>query len=397
MKNIYAILVITFLLVSCGGEKKNSVEKVLESNNLELIRKKRGELVGEQQAIHDQIKLLDEKISVIDTSKNVPLITTFLAKAERFEHVLELQGNVTTKNLLVITPEFSGILTNVYVKEGQNVTKGQILGKIDDGGLSQQLAQLRIQSDLAKTTYERQKRLWEENIGSEIQFLQAKSTYEAQEEAINQLQQQINKTVIRAPFSGTIDDVITEQGSVVAAGQSPLMRIVNLDAMYIEVEVPETYVSNVVKGKKVEVDLPVLGKKIDTKIRQASDYINPANRTFKVEIEVPNKDRQIKPNLTARLKINDYTSENAILIPQSVISENSNGDQYVYIVSDKNENGIGTAKRQIIKTGRTQGDVIEVLENLEKGAEIIKEGARSVKDGQSVEVIKYKEGDNDKN
>lgn len=395
MKHIYSLVIITFLLVSCGGEKKNSVENVLESNSLETIRKKRGELVNEQQAINEQIKLLDEKIKTIDTAKHVPLITTFTAKTEKFEHVLELQGNVTTKNLLVITPEYNGILTNVYVKEGQKVSKGQLLAKIDDGGLSQQIAQLRIQADLAKTTYERQKRLWEQNIGSEIQYLQAKSTYESQQEAVNQVQQQVAKTIVRAPFTGTIDDVITEQGSVVVAGQSQLMRIVNLDDMYIEVEVPESYISNVIKGKKVQVDLPVLGETIDTKIRQASDFINPANRTFKAEIEVPNEDKNIKPNLTARLKINDYTSENAVLIPQSVISENADGEQYVYIVIDKNSESIGTAKRLIIETGRTQGDVIEVLKNLEKGVEVIKEGARSVKDGQSVEVINYKENEND--
>ncbi|WP_431132615.1 efflux RND transporter periplasmic adaptor subunit [Psychroserpens mesophilus] len=395
MKNIYSLFLITFLLVSCSSEKKNSVENVIESNSLETIRKKREALVNEQQTINDKIKLLDEKIKSLDTSKHVPLITTFTAKPEKFEHILELQGNVTTKNLLVITPEYNGILTHVYVKEGQKVSKGQLLAKIDDGGLSQQLAQLKIQSDLAKTTYERQKRLWEQNIGSEIQFLQAKSTYESQQEAVNQLQQQIAKTNVKAPFSGTIDDVITEQGSVVIAGQSQLMRIVNLDDMYIEVEVPESYVSDVVKGKKVKVELPVLGKTIETKIRQASDFINPANRTFKAEIEVPNKDKDIKPNLTARLKINDYTSENAILIPQSVISENSEGEQYVYVVTDKNAEGIGTSKRIIIETGKTQGDIIEVVKNLEQGAEIIKEGARSVKDGQTVEVINYKEDNND--
>ena len=395
MKNIYSIVIIALLLVSCGGEKKNSTAKVLESNSLETIRKKRGELVNEQQAIHDEIKLLDDKIKSLDTTQHVPLITTFTAKAEKFEHVLELQGNVTTKNLLTITPEYNGILTRVYVKEGQKVRKGQLLAKIDDGGLSQQVAQLKIQSELAKTTFERQKRLWDQNIGSEIQYLQAKSTYESQQEAVSQLQQQIAKTTVTAPFSGTIDDVITEQGSVVAAGQTPLMRIVNLNDMYIEVEVPESYISNVVKGKKVEVEIPVLGKTIDATIRQASDFINPANRTFKVEIEVANKDKDIKPNLTARLKINDYTSENAILIPQSVISENADGEQYVYVVTDKNAKGIGNAKRIIIKTGKTQGDVIEVLKHLETGAEIIKEGARSVKDGQSVEVISYKEEGNE--
>ena len=369
MKNIYLVLSLSLLLLSCGGEKTKTVEEVIATANTETIRTKRSDLVAEQQTLHEQIKQLDEALSQYDTLKKIPLITTFTAKQEVFNHFLELQGNVTTKNLLVITPEYNGILTNVYVKEGQRVSKGQILGKIDDGGLSQQLAQLQIQSDLAKTTFERQQRLWDQNIGSEIQYLQAKSSYDGQSRAVAQLQQQIAKTVIRAPFSGTIDDVITEQGSVVAAGQTQLMRIVNLDNMYIETDVPESY------------------KTITAKIRQTGDVINPANRTFKVEVAVPNKEDAIKPNLTARLKINDYTNENALLIPQSIISENADGEQYIYLVNDKNNNDEGVAKKVIIKTGRTQGDVIEVLEGIANGAEIINEGARSVEDGQTVKVI----------
>lgn len=389
MKNILSLALTAIILTSCGGDKKNSVENVLESNNLETIRQKRASLVSEQEAINEKIKMLDDAISKIDTVKKVPLITTFTAKQELFKHVLEIQGNVTTKNLLTITPEYNGILTNVYVKEGQKVTKGQTLAKIDDGGLSQQLAQLQIQAELAKTTYERQKRLWEQNIGSEIQYLQAKSTYESQNEAVNQLKQQVAKTTVKAPFTGTIDDVITERGSVVAAGQTPLMRIVNLSDMYIETNVPESYVTEVTKGKQVSVEFPVLGKTIETEIRQAGDFINPANRTFKVEVAIPNKDKTIKPNLTARLKINDYTNEKAILIPQSIISENAEGHQYVYVVNDKNGNEEGVAERVIIKTGKTQGDIIEVLEGIENGTEIIEEGARSVKDGQTVKVINY--------
>lgn len=390
MKHIYSLLIVTLLLVSCGGEnKRNSVERVLESNNLETIRQKRSELVDEQQAVQEKIKRLDQAISKIDTIKHVPLITTLTAKEEVFNHVLEIQGNVTTKNLLVITPEYNGILTNVYVKEGQKVTKGQTLAKIDDGGLSQQLAQLQIEADLAKTTYERQKRLWDQNIGSEIQYLQAKSTYEAQSEAVNQLKQQIAKTTVKAPFTGTIDDVITEQGSVVAAGQTQLMRIVSLKDMYIETDIPERYITDVTRGKQVKVEFPVLGKSIDTEIRQAGDFINPANRTFKVEVAIPNNEKNIKPNLTAKLKINDYTNENAILIPQSIISENAEGEQYVYVVNEKNANDEGVAERVIIKTGKTQGDVIEVLEGIDNDVEIVQEGARSVKDGQTVKVINY--------
>ncbi|WP_296381121.1 efflux RND transporter periplasmic adaptor subunit [Winogradskyella sp.] len=387
MKHIFSFLLITIFITSCSSDKNKTVEAVIETDNLEQIRLKRGEVVAKQQEIAEQLKQLDERIAVLDTTKKVPLITTFTAKLDVFNHYLELQGNVSTKNNLVVFPEYSGILSHVYVKEGQKVTKGQTLAKIDDGGMSQQLAQAQIQANLAKTTFERQERLWNQKIGSEIQFLQAKSTYEGQEQAVNQIKQQIGKTIVRAPFTGTIDDIITEQGSVVASGQSQLMRIVNLNNMYIETNVPERYITNVTKNKDVEVEFPILGKKMNAKVRQAGDFINPANRTFKVEIAVPNKDRSIKPNLTAKLKINDYTNEKALLIPQSIISENANGEQYIYIIKSKNADGEGIAERIIIETGKTQGDVIEVLKGIENGTEIIQEGARSVKNGQTVKVL----------
>ena len=386
MKYILSISLIALLLVSCGNDKAQSVEDIIASNDLEQIRGKKAILDAEQHALATQLKQLEEKIKELDPQEKIPLVTTIETKQSVFNHFVELQGNVSTKQNLVVFPEYSGILTNVYVKEGQQVSKGQLLAKIDDGGLSQQVAQIQIQADLAKTTFERQERLWNQKIGSEIQYLQAKSSYEAQKKAVNQLQQQIGKTNVRAPFSGTIDDVITEQGTVVAPGQSQLFRIVNLDNMYIETDVPERYISNVTPGKEVQVEFPILGASMDAKIRQAGSFINPANRTFKVEVAIPNKDNSIKPNLTAKLKINDYTNNEAILIPQSIISENAKGEQYVYTLKDKSE-GKATAKRVIITTGKTQGDDIEVLSGLESGNEIIQEGARSVKDGQEVKIL----------
>ncbi|MDB9961373.1 efflux RND transporter periplasmic adaptor subunit [Oceanihabitans sp.] len=387
MKNIYSLVIITLLLISCDQNKELSIEDIIDTNDLETIRKKRAEVVLQQQHVSNQLKQLDSTIALLDTTKKIPLITTFKSEQNVFMHYLELQGNVSTKMNLMIFPEYSGVLTRVYVKEGQQVSKGQILAKIDDGGMSQQLAQAEIQSNLAKTTFDRQERLWNQKIGSEIQYLQAKSNYEAQAQMVNQIKQQIGKTVVRAPFSGTIDDVISEQGSVVGAGQSQLMRIVNLDNMYIETNVPESHISNVTINKDVKIEFPVLGKTVDAKIRQAGNFINPANRTFKIEIAIPNKDKDIKPNLTAKVKINDYTNDKAILIPQSIISENANGEQYVYVVNDKKSNNEGVARRVIIETGKTQGDVIEVLKGLENGDEIIQEGARSVKDGQTVKIL----------
>lgn len=374
------------MITSCSSDKKKSVEDVIATNNLKEIRAKKDQIILKQLEIVDQLKRLYSKIEELDTTKKAVLISTFIVKEEVFYHYLELQGNVSTKDLLVIYPEYAGILAKVYVKEGQYVKKGQILAKIDDGGLSQQLAQLQIQTNLAKTTFERQDRLWKQNIGSEMQYLQAKSNFEVQQQMVNQIQIQLDKTIVKAPFSGTIDDIISEQGSVVAPGQSQLMRIVNLDNMYIETNVPESNILTVVKNKTVIVEFPVLGKTIHAKIRQASNYINPANRTFKVEIAVPNKDKSIKPNLTVKLKINDYTNKKALLIPQSIVLENSKGEQYIYVIIDKQEDNIAVVKKAIIQTGKTQGDVIEVLSGIENGTEVINEGTRRVEEGQTVQV-----------
>ncbi|TYA74480.1 efflux RND transporter periplasmic adaptor subunit [Seonamhaeicola marinus] len=387
MKYIYLTVLSAIILTSCGGDKNKSVEDIIASKDLELIRQKKTELDAQAQEISNQLKQLEKEIKELDPQEKVPLITTFAAKETVFNHFVELQGSVSTKQNVVIYPEYSGTLTKVYVKEGQKVSKGQTLAKIDDGGLSQQLTQLQIQTDLAKTTFERQERLWNQKIGSEIQYLQAKSAYEAQEQAVKQLKEQVGKTVVRAPFSGTIDDVITEQGTVVAPGQSMLFRIVNLRDMYIETDVPERFISSIVPGKEVEVEFPILGEKLDAKVRQAGNFINPANRTFKAEVAINNKDNKIKPNLTAKLKINDYTSEKAILIKQSIISENAEGDQYIYIIADKNDT-MAKAKRVFVKTGKTQGDNIEILSGLKNGDEIIDEGARTVKDGQDVKILK---------
>ena len=390
MKNIFYLLSLSLLLasVSCGEAKKNSTEAILESNDLEKIQQKRDELTNELVAVEADIKQLDEKLKEINPERNIPLITSYEVKSEEFKHYLELQGSVETKKNVVLNAEMGGVLQKVYVTEGQKVSKGQTLAKIDDGGLAQQLAQMEIQLDLAKTTFERQKRLWDQQIGSEIQYLQAKSSYEGQVNAVKQMKSQLAKSVITAPFSGVIDDIITEEGNVVSPGQTPILRLVNLSDMYIKTDVPESYITDVTEGKTVEVTFPVLGETVETKVKQTGSYINPNNRTFNAEVEVPNKNKNIKPNLTARLKINDYTNEDAILVPQNIISENAEGEQYLYVLENI-EDEKAVAKQVIVETGKTQGDNIEILSGLKDGDMIIQEGARSVKEGQTVKIINY--------
>jgi len=388
MKKIFSIFAIILVLSSCRGQKEQSLIDVIASKDLAQIRAKKSELDNKMQQISAEIKLLNTEIEILDTLKRVPLVTAIKLKNEVFTHFLELQGNVTTKQNVLIYPEVAGTLEKVFVKEGQKVSKGQALGRIDNGGLEQQVAQLEATTALAKTTFDRQKRLWDEKIGSEIQYLQTKTNYESSKNQLAQLKKQIDKFTIRAPFSGVIDDVIKDQGTVVAPGPgAEIFRIVNLSNMFIEADIPESYITDVTIGKYVEIDFPVLGKSLETKVRQTGNFINPANRTFKIEVGVPNNDRSIKPNLTAKLKINDYTNAEAILIPQSIISENANGEQYVYVIKNLN-NDKGIATQTVVKTGKTQGDVIEILEGVTSGDVLIEAGARSVKNGQEVKISK---------
>ena len=387
MKKLISIFLLTLVLYSCGGGAEKSVDTIIAQGDLNAIRAKKNELSEKQKELEVQIKELDSTIAVLDKNERLPLVTTITATPEEFVHYLELQGDVMTKQNVLISPEMQGTLLKVYVKEGQQVSKGQILATIDDGGLASQLQQLKTQAELSKTTFERQKRLWEQKIGSEIQYLQAKANYEAQENTVSQLQSQLGKSSIRAPFSGVIDDVIKDQGTVVSPGPgSEIFRIVNLSDMYIDVEVPETYLGSIAVGKEAQIYFPVLGDTIMSTIRQTSNFINPGNRSFRVQIAIPNKNENIKPNLSAKVRLNDYTSDKAILVPQSIISENADGQQYTYIAENPDEEGIAIAKRVIITTGKTQTGLVEILTGIEGGNHVIKEGARSVKEGQKVKI-----------
>ena len=383
MRSILKLIVLSLIIVSCGGNKNESVDSLIAEGNIEALKEKRSALNEEQRTAAMQVKKIDSVLELKSGNKNLPLVSSIVVKDTLFNHYLELQGSVETKQNIVISPEFNGLLERIYVKEGQRVNKGQLLAKIDDGGISQQLAQMETQLALAKTTFERRQRLWEQNIGSEIEYLQAKAQYEGQQNSVAQMRSQVGKTTIRAPFTGTIEDVIAEQGTVVASGQTQIMRLVSLEDMYIEAEIPEDYLTSVSENTPVTINFPILNKTVDSKVRQASNYISPTNRTFRIEVAVPNKDKSIKPNLTARLKINDYTSEKALLIPLSVISENADGEQYVYIAEGEDT---PVAKRQIIETGRSQGQNIEVLSGLSNGDFVIKEGARTVKEGQELQI-----------
>ena len=386
MKKILIIISVAATLISCGGKEK-TVDEIVAGNNLEEINAKKNELTAKQNAILDEIEKLDIAIANLDSSLSIPVITTIEAKATSFKHYVQIQGNVQTKENIVIYPEYAGVLTRVLVKEGQFVNKGEVLAKIDDGGLNQQLSQMETQLALAKTTFERQERLWKDKIGSEIQFLQAKANYEAQQKSVNQMKEQLAKTTITAPFSGVIDDVMSEQGQVVSPGMNQLFRIINLKDMFIEAEIPENYITNIRTGSQVNVYFPVLNDTVTSTIRQVSNYINPNNRTFKIEIAITNENKMVKPNMTALLSINNYVIDSALVLPQAIISENAEGEKYVYAVK-KGKKNRNYAEKRLVKIGKTQNGVAEITEGIANGDIIIEEGARTVKEEEQVLIKK---------
>ena len=327
MKNIF-ILFLIVSLTSC--ENNSTLNSILESNDIEQIKLKRKQIAAAQQDFSSKLQVIDNKLEELNTNPQLPIVEAFKVNPVKFDHYIQVQGSVNSYELINIYPEFSGIVKNIYVKSGEIVKKGQSLIKIDDGGLKEQLSQLEIGFELTKTTFERQQRLWDQNIGSEIKFLETKSMYEAQKQGINQLKKQIKKTLIEAPFSGTIDNVVVKKGEVVYPGRSNLMMLLNLDNLYIESNVPEKYIASIRSGNKAIVHFPLLDKTITTTIRQSGSYINPINRTFKIEMDIDKNNLNIKPNLNSKVRINDYSNSSALMVNQNFISIDSDNKEYVY-------------------------------------------------------------------
>ena len=377
------IIFIIVSIVSC--ENIPTLKTVLESNDMEQIKLKRKEIAASQQDLVNKLQIIDNKLEELNTNPQLPIVKVVTVSSERFDHFVQVQGSVKSDELINIFPEFSGVIKNIYVKSGDIVKKGQPLIKIDDGGLKEQLSQLEIRFELTKTTFERQKRLWNQKIGSEIKFLETKSIYEIQKQGINQLKRQIKKTLIEAPFSGTIDNVVAKKGEVVYPGKSNLMMLLNLSNLYIESNVPEKYISTISSGNKAVVHFPLLNKTILTTVRQSGNYINPINRTFKIEMDIKKNNLNIKPNLNSKVNINDYSNKEALMLNQNFISIDSNNKEYVYKMYDKN-NKTYVSKTSIV-TGKNDGVNVEVLSGLNSSDKIVSEGIRKLVDNAQVQII----------
>lgn len=378
-KHITLILASALLVIGCGKKEEatGSIDDLIKG-------KKVTELQAKKTALQADIDKIDAALTQLNVKVDEALVSVQAIQDTVFTHYLEVQGNVDTKENIIVQPEFSGTLVNLNAKAGQSVAKGQILGRVDDAGLSQQLASLENQFALAKTNFDRQKNLWDKKIGSEMQYLQAQTNMISAQKGVAQLKAQLAKTVIRAPFSGTIDEVFVEKGQVVAPGTPQgLMRIVNVSNMYVSTSVPETYIGKLKVGTEVDVFLTSLGKTYKGKVRQVGNFINPSNRSFGIEVSVPNPQGLLRPNQVAKLRIIDYTNKKAIVAPSNSIQKDASGENYVYVATNIKDK-TATAKKVVVQVGQSSDNVTEILSGLTAQDMIVTDGVNNISEGMKL-------------
>lgn len=388
MKKTIISLSFSFLLVACGQETEKVVSSITSNKGtLDELQIQKANYTLQIKGLTLALDSLNQKLEKISGSQKRVLVTALEIKPQIFNHTIEIQANIKTRKNLQLFPEFGGRLNQILVKEGQEVKKGTLLAVIDGAGLQDQLDQMKLQLELVKTTFERTQRLWDQKIGSEMMYLEAKTRFKSQQKQVAQMRDQLSKTKIHAPFSGVIDEIIARKGSALAPGMTPVMRIVNLDNMYVESDVPENYLANITKGSLAKVSIPVLNETQNTVVRQTGNFIQPNNRTFRVEAPIKNPTGMIKPNLNARLSIVDYSNLEALMIPFRVIRKNAKGNSFVFILTGQEENNGYIAEQRFVTLGMSKDELVEITKGVNTEDLIVDEGVSLLVTGQKVKRI----------
>jgi len=374
MKKIIILLTIAIITFSCEKEVKNS--------SLEELNTEKTALVSKIDSLKNKLNIVEQEISKLDQSKKLQLVSISPVQNKVFKHFIEIQGIVQADKNIEIRSELGGTVKNIYVKEGQRVAKGQTLIQLDDASVKNNIAELNTQLTLAKTTFERQKRLWEQRIGSEMQFLQAKAQKESLENNLSSLRTQSRKMKIIAPFTGFVDKIFPRNGELTNP-QLPVIRLINLDQVYVEADVTETYLPVVKIGTEAILNFPSINKEISSKISQIGNYINPDNRSFKTRINISNKDQLLKPNLLADLKILDFEAEGTT-IPSTLVQQDQKGNNYVFIIETTNDEH--KIIKKIITIGKEYNHEVFVINGLTENDSLVNTGARLVKAGDIVKI-----------
>ena len=378
-KKLSLIAFATLLLAACTDSEKKDLEskkKLLADDKSQLK-----DLTSKIESLEKEIAKMDTSFKVDQKSK---LVTADVLKKENFKHYIEVQGNVDAEENVTALPQQPGLVTEINVKVGDHVTKGQLLGlTATTAAVSDQLQAAQVQQSLANTAYEKQKALWDQKIGSEIQFLQAKTQKEAAEKNIDALKSQLEMTKIIAPITGTVDAVNLRIGDMAAPSQMmPGIRIVNGNKLKVKARLADSDFGKIKQGDVVVIEFPDLNKTIEAPVSYVSNTIDARSRTFGVEVKLNNDHNEYAANLIAKLKINDETMKNVLVVPSNIIQRSADG---AYVLTADINNGVKTAHKRMVTPGAEYNGETVITKGLNEGDKIITFGYSEVVDGQRID------------
>jgi len=365
MRSIIKVLILSMLLVSCGGNKDKKAQlKILKS---------------EYEKLGEKIKKLEKEIGSETNGSNIKEVQVTAEEIilKPFNHYVEVQGKVDGEENVTVTSKTIGVITNILVKEGQNVKKGQVLAIMDNSILTQSLQEIKTSQIYLIDLYEKQKKLWEQKIGSEVQYLTAKNNKEAADNKLKTLQEQIDLYNITSPIEGTIEEIPVKVGQALQPG-SIAFRVVNFSSIKVTADVAESYSTIIHSGDDVNINFPDNNKKITAKVTFSSKYINPVNRTFLVEAKLDEVNIDYRANMIAIMEIVDYAAKNAIVLPLNII-QSDNNNKYIFVVENVGNKTV--ARKKIVTTGRSYNGEVEITSGLKAGEKIITIGYQSLEDG----------------
>ncbi len=370
MMKKYLIAGLSIAVLSCGAPDK---QKQLE------------ELKAKQDKITQQIKEIENELSGTESyipPDNSPQVVVSEIQPSEFKHFVEVQGRIDAEENTQVNAQTPGIVKAIYVKEGSNVSKGQVMADLDTQVLKKSMEEVQTQLDLANNLYEKQKNLWDKKIGTEVQYLTARSNKESLEQRLASMQEQIDLAKYVSPITGTVDNIPFKVGQMVSPGvPGTAIRVINLAKIKAVAEVSEAYAAVINMGNEVLINFPDYGKDIETKISFTSRYIDPTNRTFTVEARLDPSKIAYRANMIAKLRINDYTNPNALVVPVNLVQNSLNG-HFVYVAEQKGEKNI--AVRKTVKPGIAYNGMEEINEGLQPGDKIITTGYIDLKEGETV-------------
>jgi RND family efflux transporter MFP subunit len=354
------------------------------SGDVAQLTARRDSLASIVAKAEGELSQIDLELAALDTTAQWNTVTILAAGSSAFQHDFDIYGTVKSDQSVTLYPESAGRIQRVLVRSGQKVSAGQVLVELDNSVMQSSLAEIKTQLDLAQTLFDKQKRLWDQGIGSEVQYLQVKTQLEGLQKRLATAQKQAAMASLRAPFAGTVDELFLKAGEYAAPGMA-VARLVSSGGLRLELDVPETYISRLKVGQKIALNFNSIGLQTSASISQVGDFISADSRTFKVNVSLPSNS-QIKPNMMASAQVVDYSSKGVITVPNRLILQDSKGANYTYLFVPA-KNGLGKVERRELQLGVSNNDATEVLGGLSLEEQIIDRGIRSVQTGETVKAV----------